>query len=706
MGFKNFCKKICKEICRPFRQASRGMGRLARHVGGKKFGDFIERALNIAIDAALNVGSATFGGPAGVAAINALLAASYNLSDKDILKAAIIGGASAFCSILSSELVAAKNLGIQTIMATTIINGSLAAASGQNIVNGIAYGFGGLICPGNPLLVAAMKTIAEKDIEAGLLHVVGFETGQYLQSYINVANHIEKHNKGEDKLIFGPNKKNVTPSQINKSIKKDVELYNFIKNEMIEPLKESVNLPTHTSEVKHKFVKVYEKVNKNTWELKTRIAMKTNELNATLVYKIHPESGLAMTANINKHLGIKTSDTSFSAGLSSVYPRGFVVTYGAFKDLPMMTNLLSIDNNTLTPSFKFMEHTNKGTCYTTKTYNENTIDSVKMTSEYHVNADCIAATAVGATIAVIASQTIPAMATSLLVPLSASASVVEATMVNNTILPITLGERINSCINPKLNFKLGEQINDPDVVNKIKIPQKSPTFNINSISTKRHIKQHYSPINEKALDISERAQSLLLKKVGKFSNMHSAYNDHGLYDKPAVATQGYHVETIKVPISKSTNVVIGAGYKGLKLNGDDIIGVAILSHETDTTRVTGSIARNISDNVSFGAAKIQIRQELGEKTNVIVSGETQTTSTHTLNIGKVIVEHNINDKTRIQLGETIQDNLNHYTNKESCLSIDHKLGELSSIGGKICHKNSPQSDDSNTEFKANIRINF
>lgn len=179
-------------------------------------------------------------------------------------------------------------------------------------------------------------------------------------------------------------------------------------------------------------------------------------------------------------------------------------------------------------------------------------------------------------------------------------------------------------------------------------------------------------------------------------------NDHATYDKPSVATQGYHVETIKIPIGKSTNVVIGAGHKGFNLNGEDNIGVAILSHET------GSIACNISDNVSFNAAKIQIKQEVGEKTSIVVSGETKTTPTHThaSNTGKVIVEHNINDKTRIQLSGIIQDNQNYYTNKESCLSIDHTLGELSSIGGKICHKNSPYSDRGGTEFEANMRINF
>ena len=100
-------KKICREICRPFRRASRGIGRIAKHIGGKHFGAFIERALCTITDMIATTGAGLFGGPLGVAAATAILSGEKNLSDKDIFKASILGGASAFISVLNNELILA-----------------------------------------------------------------------------------------------------------------------------------------------------------------------------------------------------------------------------------------------------------------------------------------------------------------------------------------------------------------------------------------------------------------------------------------------------------------------------------------------------------------------------------------------------------------------------------------------------------------------
>ena len=126
-----FFKKLCKEICRPFRQNSKFIGKTFRCLGFKRFGNFIERALNTAVDMVAIVGSSIYGGPIGVAAMSSILAAANNVSDKDIFKAGLLGGASAFASTLTNQLVIAKGLGIQTFATTGIINGSIAAASGS-----------------------------------------------------------------------------------------------------------------------------------------------------------------------------------------------------------------------------------------------------------------------------------------------------------------------------------------------------------------------------------------------------------------------------------------------------------------------------------------------------------------------------------------------------------------------------------------------
>jgi len=459
-------KKICKEICRPFRQGSRGMGRVMKSIGGKSFGNFMERALNTIIDTVAVVGASVYGGPIGAASISAILAGSYNLSDKDIFKAGVLGGASAFVSNLSNELIIAKGLGIKTVAATGILNGSIAAASGQNVIKGIAYGYGGLICPSNPLLVASIKTIAEKDIDAGILHIVGFETGKYVQAYINTTKTIDKQIKEENKEIFGNNQKKVSNDKINNSIKKDVELYNLVKNELIEPYKESLKTDYVNSDkkIKHIFNSVHEKLNDSMWNLKTSIALKTNKINNQLVYQISPESGLAITADINKHIGIGVKDNnwSISSGFSNIYPRGFVVKYA------VNTHIFNSDILDLTVNHSIKE--NNGYCFTSKMYNTISNNSNKLTTEYHVNADCIAVAGVGSTAPIFAPQLmIPAFGTMLTVPAFAYANTKDNELDNKTIKidKKSLSYKINSGNNPKLNYKISEMLRDCNMINKL-----------------------------------------------------------------------------------------------------------------------------------------------------------------------------------------------------------------------------------------------
>lgn len=466
-------KKICREICRPFRQVSRATGRIAKHIGGKHFGAFIERALCTITDMIATTGAGLFGGPLGVAAATAILSGEKKLSDKDIFKASILGGASAFISVLNNELILAKGLGISTIATTSITNASLSAMSGDNVLKGVVYGFGGLIAPNNPLLVASMKTIAEKDIEKGLLHIVGFEAGQYLQAYVNTTEHIEKQIKQEDKEIFGPNRKNNTVKKINSSIKKDAELYNFVKNELIEPFKESIksNHVNKRTEIRKKFDEIYEGVNDKMWKLKTRIAAKTNEINSQLVFKIHPESGLQLTADIDKtmSIGMGTDNYSVGAGLSKIYPRGFVVKYTVHKKTE---NNLPIDI-----SEKFSEKTNKGYCYTTKTYATVGTDATKLTTELHMNADCAIIAAAGATVAVLAPQTIPAIGISLMIPAVASAqnSPPNTTNIDTTkLIDVTatcygkkISYKINSGKYQKLSDRVSQCLHDDSMVNRV-----------------------------------------------------------------------------------------------------------------------------------------------------------------------------------------------------------------------------------------------
>lgn len=456
-------KKICKEICRPFRQGSRGIGRAMKFIGGKSFGNFMERAFNTILDTIAVVGASIYGGPIGVASINAILAGSYNLSDKDIFKASILGGASAFVSNLSNELIIAKGLGIKTVAVNGILNGTVSVASGQNVINGIAYGYGGLICPANPLLVASIKTIAEKDIEVGILHIVGFETGKYVQAYINTTKAIDKQIKEENKEIFGINQQKVSNDRITNSIKKDVELYNLVKNELIEPYKES--LKTHyvnsDKKIKHIFNSVHEKINDSMWNLKTSIAIKTNKINNQLIYKISPNHGLAMTADVNKHLniGLKDDNWSISSGFSNVYPRGFVVKYAV--------NTLQYNSDTIDLTVDHSIKENKGYCFTSKIYNTTSNNSSKLTTEYHINADCVALAGIGATATVIAPQImIPAFGTMVTVPAFAIAS--ENDVEDNKTIKInkkSLSYKINSGNNPKLNYKIGEMLKDCGIIN-------------------------------------------------------------------------------------------------------------------------------------------------------------------------------------------------------------------------------------------------
>lgn len=461
-----FLKKICKEISRPFRRASKSAGKFARHVGGRKFGNFIERAFNTVIDTAATCGAGIFGGPAGVAAVSAILAASHNLSDKDIFKASIVGGASYFVSILSNELIAAKGIGMQTIATTGLMNGTIAACNNKNILHDMTYGYAGSIAPNNPLIIAAMKTIAEKDIDSGLLHIVGFETGQYLQGYINTTKAIDKHIKQEDKEIFEKRMHNnqIKKHRIECSIKKDVDMYNLVKNDLLEPYKKSMETDyvTKNHNIHTKFKEIHEKINDNMWKLKTRIAMKTNEVNSSLVYQISPTSGINITTDINKHLGLSmgTDEWSVSAGLSNIYPRGFVVKYATTKQLSSnVSNMPTISN-------KFLDKTIKGFCQTTKTYNTTNVSTdgitnSTMTTEYHTNADCIIGAGIGATAIVSAPQIIIPMLGSTLGPALACAS-------NNKTKSLKIADKVNSGTNPKLNYKIMEMLNDQNIVNKYK----------------------------------------------------------------------------------------------------------------------------------------------------------------------------------------------------------------------------------------------
>ena len=415
-------KKICKEISRPFRQSSRSLGRLARNIGGEKFGNFIERALNVITDTVAICGAGIFGGPAGVAAATAMLSASQNLSDKDIFKAAIIGGASSFVTILSSQIVAANGLGLTTVATNAVMNGTISAASGQNVLKGVAYGFGGLIAPNNPLLVATMKTIAEKDIEAGLLHVVGVETGQYLQAYVNTTKHIDDHVEKEKIIISKSKNDKILTKNINKSIQKDADLYKFVRDEMIEPYKESMKVD-HLPAVKEQFEKTYEKINTSMWKLKTSMTDKTNELNVQVIDKIRPDYGQIISSDINgvPRIGIKTDDWALSTGLSSIYPRGFVVKYDVINDATPMIDLTENNFSLEKTSHTFSEQVNRGTCYTSKSYNTIKHDSAKATIEYHANVDCIIASGAIATVAVLVPPSIPYMAWLVAIPVAANA---------------------------------------------------------------------------------------------------------------------------------------------------------------------------------------------------------------------------------------------------------------------------------------------
>ena len=348
------------------------------------------------------------------------------------------------------------------------------------MLKGVAYGFGGLIAPNNPLVVASMKTIAEKDIEKGLLHIVGFEAGQYLQAYVNTTEHIEKQIKQEDKEIFGPNRKNNTVKKINGSIKKDADLYNFVKNELIEPFKESIksqakcDYVNKSTDARKKFDEIYEGVNDKMWKLKTRITAKTNEINSQFVFKIHPESGLQLTADIDKTIGIgmRTDNYSVGAGLSKIYPRGFVVKYTVHKKTD---NNLPIDI-----SEKFSEKTNKGYCYTTKTYATAGTDATKLTTELHMNADCAIIAAAGATVAILAPQTIPAMGASFMIPAVASAdthtpnSLPDMKIDTTKLIDVTstcYGKKISYKINSgkfqKLSDRVSQCLHDDSMVNRV-----------------------------------------------------------------------------------------------------------------------------------------------------------------------------------------------------------------------------------------------
>ena len=258
-----------------------------------------------------------------------------------------------------------------------------------------------------------------------------------------------------------------------------MELYNLIKDDLIGPYKESMksDFVTANPHINKKFEEIYEKINDSMWKLKTRIAMKTNEVNSSLVYQISPAAGLNLTADINKHLGLGmgTNNWSVSAGLSNIYPRGFVVRYATSKQLDTheVMNLSSIPGiSNMSYGDKFLDKTTKGYCYSTKTYNTTSLSTdgivnSTMTTEYHTNADCI----IGAAAIVVAPQiAIPTLGgalgpTVLFAPALASADQTKR---------LTLADKFNSGTNPKLNYKIIETLNDTNMVNKMAIPTKSP----------------------------------------------------------------------------------------------------------------------------------------------------------------------------------------------------------------------------------------
>ena len=449
-AFKKAFKKCIKEIQRPFKRASRFAGKTFKIIGFKKFGNYVENMLNEIIDSTIYLGAAMFGGPIGVAAINALTAYVDGVSAKDIFKSSLIGGMSLFTQSLTNGLINAKSLGL----VTNIIQN-------KNDVKGILYGVGDLICPSNQLLVTTIKTIASKDIDKQILDVVGLETGKYLQAYVNTSKSIESHIKHT------------------KKIEEDIILYNFVRNEMIPPYNESLKSKyvNDDHKIKNKFMEIYDKINSNTWKLKEHIAKKSNQLfdnvkneiinsntslktnlkisahnlDTSMSCNINIAEGLSVSAD-HKSLGVSNNSSSTSFGLSTIYPRGLMVKYSTHK--PIESFPININGDIL-------KKTNHGYCFTHKTYNTVGIDSIKMTTEMHVNSDCM----IGAgLIAAVPQLVIPAAV--VMTPVIASANT-DSEMINskmsNSVIPInkkSLSYKINSGKYPKLNYKLSQMIKE------------------------------------------------------------------------------------------------------------------------------------------------------------------------------------------------------------------------------------------------------
>jgi hypothetical protein len=403
-----FFKKLCKEVCRPFRQSSRAAGRMARKLAGKKFGAFIEKTLNAVINTVATVGASAFGGPVGVAAALAVLEASEGISDKDIFKAAILGGASAFVSILSSELLAAGGI-TGAVITNGIGQSAIAGAAGENPLKGMMYGGLGM---GNPLLVAAVKTIAEKDIEAGLLHMVGFETAQYMQACINTQKYIDTEQDNEmynvvDDTHCKTKEDNKIYNKINKTnklLKKDYELHNFINEEIKPSLTETTSTYVDgiQNEIRSKFISITDDLNHSVGDLRSRIAIKANSISASVAYIVHEDTGLKLSADIYGHIGLKTDDWAMSTGMSDVYKRGISITYKTTKYTEQKIQAVT--------SVKTLEQYNKGACFATRTYNTIESDSVAMVHEFHTNTDCVLGAGAIATAIVCAPITITAAA--------------------------------------------------------------------------------------------------------------------------------------------------------------------------------------------------------------------------------------------------------------------------------------------------------
>lgn len=225
--------------------------------------------------------------------------------------------------------------------------------------------------------------------------------------------------------------------------------------------------------IKQIFKSTHEKINASTWALKTRIALKTNKINSSLAYQISPAHGLSISADINKHLGlnVQTDNSSVGAGLSNIYPRGFMVKYTAIKKTDLnLTGINVADSKlmSLNLSDKFLEDTQKGYCYTTKTYNTTNTDSVNMTTEHHINSDCVIGSAIGASAAVFVPQiVIPSIiGTSLLTPALVSADSTNSSI--NYLKQIdkkSLIYKINSGQNMKLNYKISDMLKHSDMIN-------------------------------------------------------------------------------------------------------------------------------------------------------------------------------------------------------------------------------------------------